>query len=74
MAYRWRIGKRSAPTFWEARNWAAASYFWCDGTRNLKEIRELVELEAGVPVRNFDLIAYFRFLEKYKMVEFVKGK
>ncbi len=65
---------RSAPTFWEARNWAAASYFWCDGTRTLKEIRELVELEAGVPVRNFDLIAYFRFLEKYKMVEFVKGK
>jgi hypothetical protein len=65
---------RSAPTFWEARNWAAASYFWCDGTRNLKEIRELVELEAGVPMRNFDLIAYFRFLEKYKMVEFVKGR
>jgi len=25
-------------------------------------------------MRNFDLIAYFRFLEKYKMVEFVKGK
>ncbi len=65
---------RSAPIFWEARNWAAASYFWCDGTRNLKEIRELVELEAGVPMRNFDLIAYFRFLEKYKMVEFAKGK
>jgi hypothetical protein len=65
---------RSAPTFWEADDWATASYFWCDGTRNLKEIRELVELEAGIPVREFDLIAYFRFLEKYKMVEFVKGK
>jgi hypothetical protein len=65
---------RSAPSWWMADNWAAASYFWCDGTRNLKEIRELVELEAGVPVRDFDLIAYYRFLEKYKMVEFVSGK
>jgi hypothetical protein len=63
---------RAAPTFWREDNWAVASYFWCDGTRNLKEIRELVELEAGVPMRNFDLIAYFKFLEKYKMVEFVK--
>jgi hypothetical protein len=63
---------RAAPTFWREDNWAVASYFWCDGTRNLKEIRELVELEAGVPMRNFDLIAYFKFLEKYKMVEFIK--
>jgi hypothetical protein len=65
---------RSSPSWWSTNDFAAASYFWCDGTRNLKEIRELVELEAGVPVRNFDLIAYFRFLEKYKMVEFVRGK
>jgi hypothetical protein len=65
---------RSAPSWWKENDWAAASYFWCDGVRNLKQIRELVELEAGVPIRNFDLIAYFRFLEKYKMVEFVKGR
>jgi hypothetical protein len=65
---------RAAPTFWKADDWASASYFWCDGTRNLKEIRELIELEAGVPVRDFDLIAYYRFLEKYKMVEFVQGR
>jgi hypothetical protein len=66
-------GVRSAPSWWQADNWAAASYFWCDGIRNLKEIRELVELEAGVPMQDFDLIAYYRFLEKYKMVEFVDG-
>jgi hypothetical protein len=65
---------RSAPTFWEARNWAAASYFWCDGIRNLKEIRELVELEAGVPMQDFDLIKYYRFLQKYRMVDFVNAK
>jgi hypothetical protein len=65
---------RSAPSWWEADHWAATSYFWCDGTRNLKEIRELVELEAGVPIQDFDLIAYYRFLEKFKMVEFVSGK
>jgi len=65
---------RSAPSWWKADDWAAASYFWCDGTRNLKEIRDLVELEAGVPIRDFDLIAYYRFLEKYKMVEFAGGR
>ncbi len=65
---------RSAPQFWMSHDWAATSYFWADGSRNLKEIRDLMELEAGVPVRNFDLIAYFRFLEKYKLVELAKGK
>jgi len=61
-----------SPRWWSARNWAAASYFWCDGKRNLNEIKELIELEADVPVRNFDLVAYFKFLEQYGMVEFVK--
>ncbi len=62
----------SSPRWWSARNWASASYFWCDGKRNLNEIKELVELEAGAPVRNFDLIKYYKFLEKFDMVEFVK--
>ncbi|MFC1694072.1 M28 family peptidase [Candidatus Latescibacterota bacterium] len=58
--------------WWSARNWSAASYWWADGERNLNDIKELVELEAGRPVRNFDLIKYFKFLEKYDMVEFVE--
>lgn len=58
--------------WWSAGNWAAASYWWCGGKRNLNEIKELVEFEAGRPVMNFDLIEYFRFLEKYGMVEFIK--
>ncbi|MCE5249073.1 hypothetical protein LLG96_02510 [bacterium] len=63
---------RSAPSWWSSRSWAASSYFWCDGKRNLNEIKDLIEFEAGAPVRNFDLIEYYKFLEKYKMVEFVK--
>jgi hypothetical protein len=31
-----------------------------------------MELEAGRQVTDFDLIAYYRFLERYKIVEFVK--
>ena len=62
----------SSPRWWSTRNTAAASYWWCDGSRNLVEIKELVELEAGRPVGNFDLVVYYRFLEKYGRVEFVK--
>ncbi len=62
----------SSPRWWGAKNWASASYFWCDGKRNLNDIKELIELEAGVSVTNFDLISYYRFLEKYDMVEFVE--
>jgi hypothetical protein len=62
----------SLPRWWSATNWASASYWWCDGKRNLNEIKKLCELEAGVPVRNFDLIRYYRFLERHKLVEFVK--
>ena len=61
-----------SPRWWSARNWAAASYWWCDGKRNVNEIKELAELEAGTSVRNFDLIDYFTFLEKYGMVELVE--
>jgi len=66
----WKEVKEN-PRWWEPTNWASASYWWCDGKRNLKEIKELLELEAGVPVENFDLIAYYSFLEKYGFVEFV---
>lgn len=62
----------SPPRWWSATNWASASYWWCDGQRNLNEIKRLCELEAGIPVQNFDLIKYYRFLEKYNLVEFVK--
>ena len=67
----WKEVTRS-PKWWSARNWAAASYWWCDGKRNLNTIKKLIELEAGVPVQKFDLINYFRFLEKYNLVEFVQ--
>jgi len=63
---------RSSPRWWSSRNWGATSWFWCDGERNLLEIRELMEIEAGASIRNFDIVNYFRFLEEYDMVEFVK--
>ncbi|MFC1608399.1 hypothetical protein ACFL47_10570 [Candidatus Latescibacterota bacterium] len=61
---------RGDPHWWGATSWASASLWWCDGKRNLKEIKKLCELEAGIPIRNFDLIKYYRFLEKFDMVEF----
>ncbi|MCE5249072.1 hypothetical protein LLG96_02505 [bacterium] len=63
---------KSSPRWWSANEWATASYFWCDGKRNLNDIKELLEIEAGVPVTGFDLITFYRFLEKYKLVEFVR--
>ncbi|MFC1552502.1 hypothetical protein ACFL6P_08065 [Candidatus Latescibacterota bacterium] len=63
---------RSSPRWWSDTNWATASYWWCDGKRNLNEIKELLELEAGEPVRNFDLIVFYEFLEKFELVELVK--
>ena len=66
------VGVRSSPRWWSQRNWGATSYFWCDGKRNLNEIKELMELEAGVPVRNFDMVGYFRFLEEFDIVDFVE--
>jgi len=62
-----------SPRWWSPRNWAAASYWWCNGTRNLNDIRELVELEAGTRADGFDFVAYYRFLEQHGLVEFVKG-
>ena len=62
----------SSPCWWSTGNWAAASYWWCDGKRNLYEVKECMEIEAGRPVTDFDLITYYRFLERYKIVEFVK--
>jgi hypothetical protein len=60
---------RGAARWWSPTNWALTSFWWADGKRNLNEIKELMELEAGREVRNFDLINYFTFLEKYDMVE-----
>ena len=67
----WREVK-SSPHWWSATNWASASYWWCDGNRNLNEIKRLVELEAGRQVTNFALINYYKFLEEYKLVKFVE--
>lgn len=63
----------NSPHWWAADNWASASYWWVDGRRNLNEIKKLCELEAGKPMEHFDLINYYRFLEKHKYVEFVKA-
>jgi hypothetical protein len=61
---------KSSPHWWSPTNWAETSYWWCDGKRDLNTIKRLIELEAGQPVRNFDLIRYYKFLEKYNYVEF----
>lgn len=66
------VGVTSSPRWWSTRNWAAATYWWCDGTRSLLEIRDLAELAAGTQMSGFDLVGYYRFLEKYGYVEFVK--
>ncbi|MHB9027602.1 MAG: M28 family peptidase [Candidatus Latescibacterota bacterium] len=63
---------RSSPHWWGATNWASASFWWVDGKRNLKEIKRLCELEAGRPIEGFDLINYYKFLEKFKYAEFVR--
>ncbi len=66
----WR-GLTGPPRWWSPRNWAGASYWWCDGSRSLSEIRELVELEAGASAAGFDFVGYYRFLEKHGLVDFV---
>ncbi|MFC1551348.1 M28 family peptidase [Candidatus Latescibacterota bacterium] len=68
----WREVK-STPRWWSSTNWASASYWWCDGKRNLNEIKRLCELEAGRPVAGFDLINYYNFLNKYGYVDFVNS-
>jgi hypothetical protein len=65
-------GIASSPKWWSPLNWAGASYFWCDGTRNLKEIREEIEMEAGASSAQFDIVAWYRFLEKHGLVKFMK--
>jgi hypothetical protein len=61
-----------SPRWWSATNVAAASYFWCDGERNLNEIKALVEMESGQSIGDFDLISYYTFLEKHDIIAFVK--
>ncbi len=60
------------PHWWGATTWASASLWWCDGKRSLNDIKELCELEAGKSMTGFDLIRYYRFLEKNGLVTFVK--
>jgi hypothetical protein len=43
--------------------------YWCDGRRTLAEVIKLTQLEVGST--NFDVVKYFRFLEKKGYVEFV---
>lgn len=64
----------ASPHWWEATDWAAASFWWVDGKRNLSEIKRLCEIEAEHPVNNFDLINYYKFLKKFNYVEFVDKK
>ena len=59
-----------SPRFWGKTNPASASYWWCDGKRNLLEIRDLVEIEAERSIGNFDLVKYYRFLKRHALVEF----
>jgi hypothetical protein len=63
---------RSSPHWWDASNWASASFWWVDGKRNLKEIKKLCELEADRTMNTFDLINYYKFLQKFKYIEFVE--
>ena len=52
--------------------WADApvkALYWCDGRRTLAEVIKLTQLEVGST--NFDLLNYFRFLEKKGYVEFL---
>ena len=44
--------------------------YWCDGHRTLAEVIRLTQLEVGST--SFDLLKYFRFLEKKGYVEFVR--
>ena len=52
--------------------WADApvkALYWCDGRRTLAEVIKLTQLEVGST--DFDLLRYFRFLEKKGYVEFL---
>jgi len=60
----------SSPRWWSAGNWPVMAWYWVDGKRSLLDIRDYLELEAGRPVRNFDLVKYFRFLESHGLVTF----
>lgn len=44
--------------------------YWCDGHRNLGEVKHLTEMELGPS--DFDFAGYFRFLERHGYVEFVR--
>jgi hypothetical protein len=41
--------------------------YWCDGKRDLAQVKHLTEMEVG-PI-DFDFVRYFRFLERHGYVE-----
>ena len=47
-----------------------AALYWCDGRRNLAEVKRLTQLELGAT--DFDFVAYFRFLRKHAYVNLVE--
>jgi Peptidase family M28 len=46
--------------------------YWCDGHRNLAQVKRLTEMELGPS--KFDFVGYFRFLRDQGFVQFVKGE
>lgn len=49
---------------------ATIALYWCDGKRNIAEVKRLTEMELG-PTR-LDFAGYFQFLERHGYVEFAK--
>jgi len=44
--------------------------YWCDGKRDLAQVKHLTEMEVGPT--DFDFVGYFRFLEEHGYVEFAQ--
>ena len=53
---------------WDIR--VITALYWCDGKRNVAEVKHLTEMELGPS--KFDYAGYFRFLERHGYVEFAK--
>ena len=61
----WRLGKEHR----KSRVLGTLATFWADGERNLLEISELVELEAGRTDLEY-IVGYFDLMRKMGLVEF----
>jgi hypothetical protein len=51
-------------------NAATIALYWCDGKRNIAEVKRLTEMELGAT--NLDFARYFQFLERHGYVEYAK--